>query len=428
MSAGKSHPDSQRPTFGRGQYWLSFAIGATIASAFLGGIAYIVWFRDVPPAVSNEATGEPVELDVPLVISRETTYITEPLTADGKRVDYFAAAERIMYPPEMATDDNGYRMVVQALGPSAENTPEDRFQIYEKLGLDPNIAPTLTYEDPYVMLTRFADAQGANVVPSLKTDLHGQLYQPWTLDDLPMMADWLGESGSSLDVIAAAVRKPVFRTPHARPKENVLPATLLSEMQRLRGFVYGFQVRAHYRLAIGDIDGAIDDIVSGLTLGRCIRKAGFLIDDLIGIAIEAIATSIGAGGSLRNQPTEQQWRRLLDELDQLPRESPASEFYDIERMNLLDIIQAFAHGDSMDWGVSARMWGPGLLDLLKRRDYPIDFGGYYCCRISATTNSIRRFDSMSRGTALTTRSFTGPMCQSISAPQHSTRPDRRSTP
>ncbi len=56
-----------------------------------------------------------------LKISKETTYITEPLTSDGTRVDYFAALEQEFYRPEMKTDDNGYRLIVRALG----DVPED---------------------------------------------------------------------------------------------------------------------------------------------------------------------------------------------------------------------------------------------------------------------------------------------------------------
>ena len=53
---------------------------------------------------------------VPLKISKQTTYITEPLTEDGKRVDYFKAIEQEYYKPEMTTDENGYRLIVRAIG------------------------------------------------------------------------------------------------------------------------------------------------------------------------------------------------------------------------------------------------------------------------------------------------------------------------
>jgi hypothetical protein len=91
--------------------------------------------------------------DVPLRISRETTIITEPLAADG-RVDYVAAAEAGRYPPEMATDENGFRLIIQGLGPSSQQSAEISQQIYEKLGLDSSVPSPLTYEQPYSFLTR----------------------------------------------------------------------------------------------------------------------------------------------------------------------------------------------------------------------------------------------------------------------------------
>ena len=93
-----------------------------------------------------------------LRISKETTYMTEPLTSDGTRVDYFQAFEQEFYPPEMKTDDNGYRLIVRALGDVADHEacdwmgtksstmPRPRAaQVYEKLGLDPALKPTMQH-------------------------------------------------------------------------------------------------------------------------------------------------------------------------------------------------------------------------------------------------------------------------------------------
>jgi hypothetical protein len=94
-------------------------------------------------------------IPTPLRISPETTYITEPLMADGKRIDYYRAMEERFYPPEINTDDNGYRLLVQAFGENAwkRETNEPTIgellasdlsqQIYEKLGLDPNEKPDM---------------------------------------------------------------------------------------------------------------------------------------------------------------------------------------------------------------------------------------------------------------------------------------------
>ena len=93
-----------------------------------------------------------------LKISKETTYITEPLTSDGKQVDYIGALEQDYYPPEMKTDDNGYRLIVRAMGVAVGDSREDETvvdreassaEIHEKLGLDPSIEPTLTLQEPW---------------------------------------------------------------------------------------------------------------------------------------------------------------------------------------------------------------------------------------------------------------------------------------
>jgi hypothetical protein len=61
----------------------------------------------------------------PLKISKETTYITEPLTSDGTWVDYFAALEKLPSSPEMKAENNGYRLIVRALGDVTEDGLEE---------------------------------------------------------------------------------------------------------------------------------------------------------------------------------------------------------------------------------------------------------------------------------------------------------------
>ena len=101
-------------------------------------IGVLIWF--------NIFRGGP-----PLRISKETTFITEPLTPDGRYVDYFAALQKEMHPPEMQTDDNGFRVVFRALG-DINNETRDFVQLqkrYEALGLDAiRDKPTMTFVEP----------------------------------------------------------------------------------------------------------------------------------------------------------------------------------------------------------------------------------------------------------------------------------------
>ncbi|MCL2624518.1 MAG: hypothetical protein FWD31_12720, partial [Planctomycetaceae bacterium] len=98
---------------------------------------------------------------VPPRVAPEITYITEPRSvvgpeyrrSDGRFVDYRSAIEQAVSPPEMATDDNGYRLVMRAIGPMEKTSDEYTQQRYEKLGLDfIRDKPTLAFNDPYTYI------------------------------------------------------------------------------------------------------------------------------------------------------------------------------------------------------------------------------------------------------------------------------------
>lgn len=290
-----------------------------------------------------------------LVISKETTYITEPLTSDGTRVDYFAALEREFYPREMKTDDNGYRLIVRALGYAANHWREDELdgvtearsaQVYEKLGLDPTIEPTMTCVEPYEFLLEYAATEGLDEKQVVELD--AKVCQPWTLDDLPMMEPWLEDYGPVLDLVGKAVRRPTFRLPLVGTREETMflqTSALLGEVQRMRSFARMLQARAHYRIGIGDIDGAIDDAITCGRLGRHVQRQGTLIQHLVGIALEGIADSIGIASTRESQPAEEQLKHLVDELVALPPRLDMKRMWLAERYYQLESFQTVALGD-----------------------------------------------------------------------------------
>jgi len=79
--------------------------------------------------VAAISSAPPLLAEVPaLVISEETTRITGPLTADGQ-INFFKALEQWASPPELATDDNGFRVFVRLFG-SDSVTRDDEFSDY----------------------------------------------------------------------------------------------------------------------------------------------------------------------------------------------------------------------------------------------------------------------------------------------------------
>jgi hypothetical protein len=161
----------------------------------------------------------------PLIISKETTYITEPLTEDGL-VDYFKALEQKIYPPEMQTDENGCRVFVRLFGcnywdetysyhPDSKDYEFYRLQTYQKLGLDPNIEPTLVLpEDPWDIHSKFYESKNVEAPEYLLG------HTPWTLEEYPMLADWIRNIDEPMDAVAEAIRKPVFFLPMLQSPET----------------------------------------------------------------------------------------------------------------------------------------------------------------------------------------------------------------
>ena len=289
-----------------------------------------------------------------LVISKETTYITEPLTADGTRVDYFAALEKVLYPPEMKTDDNGYRLIVRALGDAANQWQEDESngdtearsdQVYQKLGLDPDVKPTMTFGETSEFLREYCATKGLSEKQA--DELDRKVFRPWTLDDLPMMEPWLEKNGPVLDLVGEAVRRPAFCFPLVQPREEAMLVEIiaLGEIQRVREFARMLQARANYRIGTGNIDGAIDDLITCGRLGRHVECQGAVIARLVGIALEGIAASVGVAAVHESQPTEEQLQRLVDELDAIPPRPSMDRTWLVERYYTLDMLQAFAVGD-----------------------------------------------------------------------------------
>jgi len=295
-------------------------------------------------------------IPTPLRVSKETTYVLGPMTSDGKRIDYFRAMEERFYPPQMKTDENGYRMLVRAIGTAfpterreqdpktlewttVELDPEPlRIQVYEKLGLDPTIPPTLTLTCACTFIAHYVKDRPEE---RDKWSNDSLLRNPWTFADFPMLEDWLDENTEAIDLLGVAVREPVFRIPFVRENENtpIFDVILMGEVQMMRQWARAVWERANYRLGIGDVEGAIDDIVTLHHLGRHAGKHGAITSWFVGIAIEGMGYSIGIGSNPEFPPTKEQIERLIGEMDTLPPRPTLNEALESERMFALAAMQ-----------------------------------------------------------------------------------------
>ena len=290
---------------------------------------------------------------IPLVISEETTRITGPLTDDG-RILYHKALEQRIYPPELVTDDNGFRLFIRQFGDAGvalnggdymkENSEFFRLQVYAKLALDPNIPPTLTLPlEPHRIIKDFHETKGEEY----DTKQADKLPTHWTLEDFPMLADWINEIDDPMDALADMIQKPIFQAPLRESRSSYeqgtadnLLAMPLQDVQMFRSIARIFSARAAYRIAHGDIDGAIDDKLTLHRFGRLVSPCGgMLVGYLVGIAIESMAGAIPINANPEHPLTEEQIRRILEGLDALPPRTSIHEGYEWERYVALSALQ-----------------------------------------------------------------------------------------
>ncbi len=295
----------------------------------------------------------------PLRISKETTYITEPLTPDGRFVDYFAALEQRVYPPEMRTDDNGFRVVFRALGDFTGETRDPALlrQRYEKLGLDfIRDKPTLTYVEPdkffrnrYISHPEdFADIVPTEAEPAFDPANYWlSLAKSPDLHKNAIAQQWLAENGAALDLVSEQAKKPVFVTPYVTTGESmVLLCLLLPDAQNMRAFARGLDARACIRVGEGDFDGAIDDILACYRLGRHEEQQATLIECLVGLSMDGIGHDIPFDTNPEVRANAEQLKRLRDELAALTPRKGFVHKLETERFTFLDILTSIARNQS----------------------------------------------------------------------------------
>ena len=205
--------------------------------------------------------------------------------------------------------------------------------MYEKLGLDLDVQPTMKFPQP-----------PGNFIENFN------YRQPWTLEKYPMLADWVSEMDVPLDAAAAAIRKPIFYAPWLQSPEEIhsnwsqnLIELRLPHVQLFRKIARNFAARAMYRVGQGNIDGAIDDKLTLHLLGRRIAPNTTVVQYIVGVAIEGMAMAVPLANP-EHPLTEAQICRILDGLNALPQRASTFDAREWERYAGLSYMQHTVFG------------------------------------------------------------------------------------
>jgi len=252
-----------------------------------------------------------------LVVSEETTIITEPLKSDGETVDFHRAIQA-MFEPEVQPDANGFRDVLLGYGQEiferwgdGNNADWQYLEMCKELGIDPEIQPTL-------FLFRLTPNN---------------------------IQQWLADVGKGLDAVQVAAAKPRYFVPMVRRSERDLVVT----SQPLAVYAFhedlskAFRLRADIQfLSEGDIASAWKDTLTSLRLFRLVSVNHAWMKALGGIDDESLLAPVSEIVDTLTLPqwTPERLNQAIRDLETLPDWQDRQTTLKILQFYLLDLLSA----------------------------------------------------------------------------------------
>ncbi len=300
-------------------------------------------------------------------VSKETTYFTGPLRADGT-VDYVAALNEI-YGAGVTPENNAAPALLSVLG---EAVPEDtaRLMGFERgprasLRFVGGLAAWPEYTEWRRQHVRQNAGGEADTTRRLDDELLAAMARPWSAPDHPRISEWLVDMKPSLDAIRQAVGRPRHWIPVTALWERTLP-----QLTKRRNAADALRARAMLELGGGDVDGAVTDMAAVLRLGFLQAQGASLIDHLTAVGVTQIALEALPG--IAAHVDRATALRMLTEIESLgPFPSPAGPVGRLERVQYLDGIAQLAFRG--EWDAMNRDGGSFRLDPDQRSRIDWDY-------------------------------------------------------
>jgi len=340
--------------------------------------------------------------DPPIVVSQETTFITEPLTDEGLP-DYFEYVRSRMR-EGVTPENNAVIPLVQALGPNVVS-PDIRAAWFAELGieplpedgsyfvplydervrekgaawvLDPDTEKALlgssgdpevdlelelwSHDSPLVQKalgnTTFESVDYEDYVSEVYLEaVTNLLSSAWTSETCPPLADWIQENAGPLDLVKQAANRSHYYSPMTSNEVPRLLGTDYPLASKILKVARSLTLRANWHVGEGRFQEAREDIRALHRLARLIADSSkSLVPTFIGLVLDDLACNAHVVLSAEPNVPPELLRQLLEDLSGLPHWQHVSRSIDqFERLiGLETILIAADHPESL-----ARLGGPG---------------------------------------------------------------------
>jgi hypothetical protein len=299
-------------------------------------------------------------------ISEETTYITEPVDEDGYP-DYEAALnDRIG--KGITPEDNANVLIWRAFGPRPEGGKPMPAEFFRRLGI---VEPP-EQGDYFIGLRAYLRDQlklENEQIAAIDDQLSEAIGRPWASQDHPEIAGWLKANEKPLRLVSAATKRPEYYNPLVTSDKSGLLGARIPSVQTCRASTSAFAARAMLRIEERNFEGAWQDLLACHRLGRLLGRGATLIELLVGIAADAIASKADVAFVERAPLTSKQLLACLQDLRILPPMPALADKIDLlERYWLLEaILLAARHGPEYLETLSGGIGPPSREQHLGRR-------------------------------------------------------------
>jgi len=317
--------------------------------------------------VGKAGTQSPKKPYVAITISKETTYITEPLRKDGY-VNYVAALNE-RFRAGVTHENNAAVPFLKAMGPGEIG---EKYQNEYCRLLD--IPPLPKNGNYFVPVEKYAKALEDAARPTAQEEKGQDIYseqltsatkRPWSTKEFPILAGWLATNEKPLALLLVASKRPRRYDPLI-PENGCAIGALLPAVSQYREALRALTARAMLRVSEDKVDEAWEDLLACHRLARLVGQGPTLIETLVAIAVDRLACGGDQGLLQHAQFTPTQIARMRADLDKLP---PLPKMVDkinvAERFMYLDCVGMVAReGIRSMRGLTGGSKPEGMIDLL----------------------------------------------------------------
>jgi hypothetical protein len=272
-------------------------------------------------------------------ISKETTYVIGPLDKDGY-IDYAAALNEILG-KGVTPENNANVLLWKAIGPhpQGETMPTDFFKL---MGTEtpPEKGDYLIDLKSYLKEQFKIEREEAE---ELSEQLNHCAKRPWKAEDFPKIASWLKANETPLALVVQGTKRTKYFSPYVHAKTDKGSSWLINSfmpgVQKCRDLANALAARAMLNAGRNAADDAWQDLLACHRLGRLVGRGGTLMEGLVGVAIEGVASKADLTFLEFTKPTGKGIESCLHDLDELPSFPGVADKVDLaERFLYLDSI------------------------------------------------------------------------------------------